>query len=380
MTPSDIKKLIIKRTSRNLKKTGGLYPHVGDDGIYRLIKNEDWTNGFWSGVLWECYEGSGDSVFLNAAKEETKSFEKRMTDNVVLDHHDLGFLYSLSSKADWIITGDESARLLSIQAADRLLQRWRSVGGYIQAWGNKGDKTEGGRMIIDCLLNLPLLFWATKTTGNSKYEVVARQQAEQTLRYLVRGDGSSYHTFIFNQKTGEPVGGTTHQGSSNGSTWSRGQAWGVYGFALLYRFTKEERYLVKAKEMLDYFLRHQPEQGLISWDFNASQKEEHYTDSSAMAIALCGMLELREWTDPSESERLDTCINLFIQNLADYALIKEDDPEKVTGLLHHASYYVRGGDVPDGSVIWGDYFFTEAIMRMTDQRTGYWYERSSFHE
>ena len=141
-------------------------------------------------------------------------------------------------------------RQLTLEAADHLLKRWRPAGGgYIQAWGREGDPKEAGRIIIDCLLNLPLLFWAEQQTGDPKYREVAITQAEKTRRYIVRGDDSSYHTFFFDPSTGEPIGGATHQGYTNGSTWTRGQAWGVYGFALAYHYTGDRLFLETSKRM-----------------------------------------------------------------------------------------------------------------------------------
>ena len=380
MTLAEVQAMIIDRTKHNIEQAGHLFPHVGDFGAYELIDNNDWTNGFWTGIIWHCYEATGDDYFLDYAKQGTQSFSNRMQNNAVLDHHDLGFLFSLSAKADFIVTKDEKARLLAVQAADRLLTRWRKHGGYIQAWGREGDEVEGGRMIIDCLLNLPLLFWASETTGNHLYAEIAKKQADQTLRYLVRGDGSSYHTFLFDPHTAEPIGGATHQGYSNGSTWARGQAWGVYGFALLYRFTGEEKYLQTAEWMLNYYMAHQPTDQLIPWDFNVPHEDAKYYDSSAMAIVLCGMLELKKWIEEDRKESLNNEIDKLLNILISRALIPKNKNSAVTGILGHGSYHVRGGKVPDGSVIWGDYFFVEAIMRMTGNVDGYWFMRSELFE
>lgn len=165
---------------------GTRFPHVSRDGAYLLNDNDDWTNGFWSGLLWLCYEYTGDEAFRLGAVRTVEDFRQRFADKRVLDHHDIGFLYSLSSKAEWIVDKNESARELTLQAADLLLKRWRPGGGYIQAWGPEGDEQEGGRIIIDCLMNLPLLFWAELQTGKSQYREIAIMQAEKTRRYLVR--------------------------------------------------------------------------------------------------------------------------------------------------------------------------------------------------
>lgn len=363
----------MEKTKENIQRFGGRFPHVSDKGKYELNDNEDWTNGFWSGMLWLCYEYSGDEAYREAARLTVKSFKQRMEQHIVLDHHDIGFLYTLSSQAQWVVERDEEARELTLQAADVLLRRWREKGQYIQAWGLPGDANHGGRMIIDCLLNLPLLFWAYQQTGDERYREVAIKQADQSLRYLVRGDDSSYHTFVFNTETGEALGGATHQGYTNGSTWARGQAWGVYGFALAYRYTGNKPYLDTAKRMASYFISKLPEDHVAYWDFDIPVEEGTYRDSSASAIVAAGLVELMSQldnTDPDYAEfeaKLKLSMTSLVRNYSTMG-------EEAEGLLKHGSYYVRGNTAPDDFMIWGDYFYLEALMRMEKGIKGYWYE------
>ncbi|MDQ0254111.1 unsaturated chondroitin disaccharide hydrolase [Evansella vedderi] len=366
---------VLTKTKENIERFDTLFPHVGDGTSYKAIENRDWTNGFWSGILWLCYEYSKNPEYLEAAKTSTESFVRRLEQNIVLDHHDIGFLYSLSTKADWIVTKNENARKVTLQAADVLLKRWRSNGEYIQAWGTERNEVEGGRIIIDCLMNLPLLYWAYEQTGDQKYKYVADAQAEKTRRYLVRGDFSSYHTFHFNQLTGEPIGGSTHQGFTNGSTWSRGQAWGIYGFALLYRQTGNVYYQKLSIEMTNYFLLNMPEDQVAYWDFDAPLTKLSYRDSSASAIAVSGMLELVSTMNsnhPEQSRIKDSAYQIITSLVKNYSTAGIPTAH---GLLQHGSYHVRGNLVPDGHVIWGDYFYTEALVRILKGIPGYWYER-----
>jgi len=365
----------VGKVRANMERFGTRFPHISTDGVYQLNDNEDWTNGFWSGMLWLCYEYTGDEAFREKAIETVKDFRRRFDAKIVLDHHDIGFLYSLSSKAQWIIEKDESARQLTLEAADHLLKRWRPTGGgYIQAWGREGDPKEAGRIIIDCLLNLPLLFWAEQQTGDPKYREAAIIQAEKTRRYIVRGDDSSYHTFFFDPSTGEPIGGATHQGYTNGSTWTRGQAWGVYGFALAYRYTGDPLFLETSKRMARYFLTHLPEDHVAYWDFNAPIDKDTYRDSSASAIVAAGLQELLEHLDEQDPDR-----EYFTQGLTDSltSLVENYSTigEEAEGLLKRGSYYVRGGLSPDDYMIWGDYYYLEALMRLEKGIKGYWYER-----
>lgn len=365
----------IHKTKDNMARFGDLFPHVSTNNKYELNNNDDWTNGFWSGILWLCYEYTNDDIYRNAARKSVESFFKRFQNDVVLQHHDIGFLYSLSSKAQWIIEQDSNAKELTLKAATKLMERWREKGQYMQAWGPIGDDIEGGRIIIDCLLNLPLLYWASEQTGDERFRDAAIIQADKSLRYLVRGDDSSYHTFHFNQETGEPIGGSTHQGYTNGSTWSRGQAWGVYGFALSYRYTKNPVYLEASKRMAHFFLKNLPEDYVSYWDFNAPITKDTPRDSSATAIVTAGIQELVSHLEPNDSERAyfeNANLKMMNSLVTNYSTIHETGAE---GLLKHGSYHVRGNLSKDDYMIWGDYFYLESLMRLEKGMTGYWYER-----
>lgn len=364
----------VEKTRSNINRFGELFPHVSMNGKYELNDNDDWTNGFWSGLLWLCYEYSNDPIFKGKAQKTVESFQNRLNKNIVLDHHDIGFLYSLSSKAQWMIEKNDAARKLTLQAADKLLCRWREKGHYLQAWGPRCDEKEGGRIIIDCLLNLPILYWASEQTDDPKYRDIAAAQAEKSRRYLMRGDDSSYHTFFFNQETGEPIGGATHQGYTNGSTWTRGQAWGIYGFALSYRYTKKSVYLETAKRAAKYFIEHLPDDYVSYWDFNAPVDENTPRDSSATAIAACGLLEIISHLNDGDLERtyFEDAVQKMMQSLVEnYSTINEKGAE---GLLKHGSYHVLGNLSIDDYMIWGDYFYLEALMRLEKNHKGYWYE------
>lgn len=366
---------VLDKTRANINRFGDLFPHVSSNGKYDLNPNDEWTDGFWSGILWLCYEYSGDTVFKDAALRTVDSFRSRLESNTKLDHHDIGFLYSLSSKAQWIIERDEAAKQLTIQAADVLLARWRPKGQYLQAWGPEGDPQNGGRIIIDCLMNLPLLYWAYEQTGDEKYKEIAVIHADKSRRFLVRGDDSSYHTFYFDPENGESLRGGTHQGYRDGSTWTRGQAWGIYGFALSYRYTKDPLYLESSKRLAKYFLARLPEDDVVYWDFNAPINSETKRDSSASAITSAGLLELLTHLEADDPDRalFEDGLQRSMKGLVNsYATIGQPDAE---GLLDRGSYSVRSGHAPDDHVIWGDYYYLEALVRLEKGIQGYWYDR-----
>ncbi|MFC4600863.1 glycoside hydrolase family 88 protein [Cohnella hongkongensis] len=366
----------LRTTKANLSRFGDRFPIVSKgNGKYVLDDHTSWTEGFWSGILWLSFEYSQEPVFREAAANTVASLRRRLERNIHMDHHDIGFLYSPSAMAQWMLEKDEQARALALQAADALMRRWRERSQLFQAWGPENDPLNGGRIIIDCLMNLPLLYWATEQTSNPIYAERARIHADRSLRYLVRGDDSSYHTFSFDQQTGDAIRGSTHQGARDGSTWTRGQAWGVYGFALAYRYLREPRYLEAARRLARHFIARLPEDHVAYWDFDVPQKEGTPRDSSASAIAACGMLEAAEHLpsgDPDRELLLDAA-NRSMASLTDRYFTAGSLEEE--GFLRHGSYSVRDRVSPDDFVIWGDYFYLEALLRLDRGAPGYWYER-----
>ena len=210
--------------------------HSSVDNLYPACDNTQWTCGFWPGEVWLSYERTGDEAFKTAAMTLVQSFDHRIRNKIEVDHHDMGFLYSPSCVAAYKLTGDETARDAAILAADQLMARFQPKGQFIQAWGAMGAP-ENYRYIIDCLLNLPLLYWASEVTGDAKYADIAHRHITTCLANSFRPDGSTYHTFFMNPD-GTPSHGATCQGYKDDSFWARGQAWGVYGSVLSYRYTK----------------------------------------------------------------------------------------------------------------------------------------------
>ncbi|MGE7823322.1 glycoside hydrolase family 88 protein [Paenibacillus sp. NPDC093718] len=366
----------VEQTRRNIGRFGEQFPHVSKNGrYYELNSNSDWTDGFWSGILWLCYEYTGEDVFQDTAIRTVESFRQRLQDKPSLDHHDIGFLYSLSAKAGWIVEQNEEARHTALESADILMNRWREGPQLIQAWGRENDPENGGRIIIDCLMNLPLLYWAYEQTGEVKYAEAARIHAEKSRRFLVRGDDSSYHTFYFDPVTGDAVRGGTHQGYRDGSTWTRGQAWGIYGFVLAYRALKNSEFLETSKRMAKYFADRLPADYVVYWDFDAPQIPETKRDSSASAIASAGMLELMQHLephDPLKKQLSDAVVNTMTSLSQNYTPDPASDEQ---GFIRRGSYSVRSGASPDDYTIWGDYYYLESLMRLEKGIPGYWYSR-----
>lgn len=344
-------------------------------GFYQPTGNIGWTTGFWTGSIWLAYERTGDSKFRKAAETQVESFLQRIEQKNDVNHHDMGFLYSLSCVAAYKLTGSVQGKKAALMAADWLACRYRERGGFLQAWGNPGEPKEY-RLIIDCLLNLPLLYWATDETGNPIYREKAEKHIETAMKCIVRPDYSTYHTHFFDVETGKPTYGVTHQGNRNDSAWARGQAWGIYGIALSCRYLKKPEYLDLFCHVTDYFIEHLPEDLIPYWDFDFDTGSPEPRDSSAAAIAVCGILEMMPHLDEERRERYfvaaDRMLRALIQHCANTNHAASD------GLLLHGTYArstennTCGNSGVDESNTWGDYFYMEALTRWTKRWEPYW--------
>ncbi|QQO10850.1 glycoside hydrolase family 88 protein [Breznakiella homolactica] len=349
-------------------------PPASRNNFYYPIENTEWTTGFWTGEIWLAWEHSRREVLKYAALIQTEDFRDRIVRGIKVDHHDMGFLYSLSCVAAWKLTGNERAKETAVMAADKLVSRFHEKGRFIQAWGPLGAR-DNYRLIIDCLLNLPLLHWASEVTGNARYREVALAHAETCLRVILRPDNSAYHTFFFNPETGEPDHGATHQGYKDDSPWARGQAWGIYGTALSYRYTKNPEYLEVFRKMTEFYFDRLPADMVPYWDLYFTEGEEP-RDSSAAAITACGLLEMAEYLEDEEAGLYRKLARQTVGSLiAGYAV--RNDTES-NGLLLHGTYAKNSpyntceNNGVDECVSWGDYFFMEALTRLSKDWTPYW--------
>jgi unsaturated chondroitin disaccharide hydrolase len=328
----------------NLAEFGDRYPDdttVGDRYPMRPA-NTGWTTSFWPGMLWLAHDLTGDEKYLKAASGHVRGFASRVADKVDIDTHDLGFLYTLSCVTAYRRTGNEEAKQAALTAADHLLSRVLEPAGIIQAWGDLRDPAQRGRTIIDSLMNTPLLFWATEETGDSRYAEAARRHAAQLRDHILRPDGSTFHTFYWDPVSGEPLRGETEQGHANESCWARGQAWGIYGFFLNYEHTGDPSFLTAAQRCADRF----PVDGVPYWDLTLTGVER---DSSAAAIAVCGLRSLG---------RHDDAGRILGSLISDYT-------STGNALLRHGVYDKPKNIGVDEGTLWGDYFYLEALTRVT---------------
>ncbi|MDR9829166.1 glycoside hydrolase family 88 protein, partial [Vibrio sp. FNV 38] len=305
----------------------GFPASASENLVYPKIDNTQWTTCFWPGLLWLAYEYTLDDKYRNLGESLMEKFEERLDKKICLETHDMGFLYTLSCLAPHKITGNQKAKELAIRGADVLIGRYHEKAKVIQAWGNVNDPNHKIRMIIDCNMNLPLLYWATDVTGDPKYRNIALSHLEQSNKHIIRNDFSTHHTYFFDKTNGEAIGGKTFQGYSDDSTWARGQAWGVYGLALSYKHTDDYSLIEMSKKLANYFLDRLPEDLVAYWDLVFTSGDEP-RDSSATAIFLCGLQELMKHipADDVDRERYTTFIDQALINLSN-SYISENDNE-----------------------------------------------------
>ncbi len=367
--------LAAEQVERNLAEfTDNCQNHSSVHLKYPKCNNDQWTCGFWPGEVWLAYEHTGKAVFKKAALHMVDSFDYRIRNKIAVDHHDMGFLYTPSCVAAYKLTKDEKAKEAAILAADQLLARFQPKGGFLQAWGSMGE-AGNYRYIIDCLLNLPLLYWASEVTGEEKYKETAHKHITTCLKYSVREDGSTYHTFLMDMESGAPIRGETCQGYKDDSFWARGQAWGVYGTAISYTYTKNPEYLDTFRRTAAFYLKRLPDDLVPYWDMIFTEGDEP-RDSSSASIVACGFLEAAKYLPKEEAGQYRRLAAQMLKSLVDHYAVT--DFEKSNGLVLHGTYAKKSPYntcTPEGvdeCVSWGDYFYMEALTRFVKEWEMYW--------
>ncbi len=367
--------IAVSQVEKNLPEYTHAFPHCfSEDGVYAKTENVNWTTGFWTGEIWLAYEHTMRNCFKDAALVQVDSFMQRIAEKRDVSNHDMGFLYSLSCVAAYKLTGNEVGKQAAIAAADNLIARFRPKGEFLQAWGEIGAP-DNQRLIIDCLLNLPLLYWASEETGEGIYAELATKHIQTALKNVIREDNSTYHTYFFDEN-GQPSHGATHQGYKNDSAWSRGQAWGVYGIALAYRYLPKEEYIELFEKVTDFFIAHLPENLIPYWDFTFTDGSEEPRDSSAAVIAVCGMLEMAKFLPEEKAAYYTSMAKKILLAVVQHCSVT--DYSKSNGLINLATYG-RSSEFNTCKNLglnecntWGDYFYMEALTRLVTDWKLYW--------
>lgn len=290
----------LQKTQRNVRRIGDGFPHASQNGRYQLEAPHWWTAGFWPGLLWLLYNDSGEPELREAAERCELKLDEVLNDYVRLDH-DLGFMWTLTSIAAYKLTGNEASKVRALKAANYLAARFNIKGQYIRAWNPWSEREDNaGLAIIDCAMNMPLLFLASEISGDPRYRHIAEAHMDTVVRDFVRADGSVYHIVRYDPNTGERLEGIGGQGFAPESAWSRGTAWAIYGLTLAYHHTGKPMYLDTAKTVAHFFLANLPDDHVPLWDFRAPDEARTYRDSSAGACAASGLLLLADKVDAGE--------------------------------------------------------------------------------
>lgn len=345
------------------------------DNVYHKSDNLEWTTGFWTGSIWLAWEYSHDERLKEAALIQVESFYNRILKRVNIDNHDMGFLYSPSCVSAYKLTGSKKAYEAAILAARNLASRYQEKGKFIQAWGTLGIQ-ENYRLIIDCLLNVPLLFFAYEQTGEPHFKEIAINHINTAFGCVIRPDWSTFHTYYFDKETGAPLKGSTHQGYSDTSAWSRGQAWGIYGAALAYKYTNNPDYINIFRNLVDFYLTKLTSDLIPYWDLCFSEDSNEPKDSSAGACIVCGILEMVKYLKDEEKTYYLRIAKTLLKSLVSNCAV--NDFRQSNGLLLHGTYAKKSefntckNRGIDECNTWGDYFYLEALTRLNKEWDSYW--------
>ena len=359
---------IMAKMSAQCDRIGDKIPYIAEGGVYREDKAQTdivwWTNGFWPGMLWQMYHATGEEKYKVAANGVEDKLDQAFDKYTEL-HHDVGFMWLHSAVANYRITGNERSLARGLHAAHLLAGRYNPRGKFIRSW----NRDRAGWVIVDSMMNVPLLYWAEDVIDDPRFKYIAMDHVDTVMNNTVRQDGSCNHIIVLDPTNGELLETPGGQGYASGSSWSRGQAWAIYGFALSYLHTDKKEYLDTAKKVAHYFISQiDLTDGVALLDFRAP-KEPVYWDSTAGVCAACGLLEIANHVPALEK---DFYINAAIKILkaTDKKFCNWDINYDSIVQMGSGSYFTEHDKhVP---IIYGDYFFIEAVLRLLDKDILIW--------
>lgn len=320
-----------------------------------------WTNGFWGGMMWLMYKGTGNEEYRKTAERSEELMDVALRNYKGL-YHDVGFMWHLLSGANYRLTGNEASCTRNLFAASVLASRYDVAGDYIIAW-NWGDESLS---IIDCLMNLALLYWASEEIGDDRFKKLAMRHMDMSLKYHIRPDGSTNHIVDHYRDKPEIKGVRGGQGYSETSCWSRGLSWAVYGSVISYIYAGKEEYLDAARRCADYFIDHCKETDYRPLLDFCAPPEPVYYDSTAGVCAACGMLEIAKYV-PEEDARRYTEAAMNIMKACDKYFCNYEEDEDALVLMGSERYPQdpeMAAKVIHKPIIYGDFFFVEALLKL----------------
>ena len=362
-TRGNIKRLADEPKSYALAVDGNYFAF--SEGFYEI---GNWTSSFFTGMALLAWRETEDEFFLQQTLRLAPHYREKVFVRHLDSHHDLGFLASLYSLALYKLTGDKEHREVGLHSAEVLAQRFHEKGGFIRAWGRMDTDEFDNMAIIDCLMNLPLLYWASRETGDKKFYNLAVRHADTTLKNFVRADDSVYHAYRFDLATGRPLRGDTYGGCAVESHWARGTAWAIYGFALSYGCTRDPTYLDASLRLARKFIANLDNEIVPLWDFKLIPAAPRIRDASAASVAVCGFQELLKQL-PGDLLLQTTAKELLLRLCSEDYL---DRNPACPGIQ-------KNGQVGDANKMgknaytnWGDYYLMEALSRELGFGEGWW--------
>lgn len=336
-------------------------PRTVVNDTIKTIKIRDWTSGFFSGSLWYLYEYSGDESLKEAAIARTATLEDNKSN---VRTHDLGFMLYNSFGNAYRLTGDEKYKDILLEGAGSLASRFHPNVGCIRSWDH-GDWQFP--VIIDNMMNLEFLFWATAAGGDQRFVDISLSHADTTIIHHYRDDYSTWHVIDYDTITGEPIAKVTHQGAADESAWARGQAWGFYGYTMMYRETKDQKYLDQAKNIAGFLLNHPnlPDDYVPYWDFNAPNIPNEERDASAGAIMASALLELSQYTSGEDSSQYVSAAEKIIRSLSSEDYLAKLGENNHFILMHSVGSKPHDSEI-DVPLNYADYYYIESLLRMKD--------------
>lgn len=338
-----------------------------DSQEWRFINYKDWTSGFWPGTLWYLYENTDDEKW----KEQADTYSRYLTPLSVtpaLDH-DLGFQIFNSFGNGYRLTGNPEYKDIILKTADTLATLFNPNVGTILSWPRDVPNMEWPQhnTIMDNMINLELLFWASKSGGDKSLYDIAVSHADVTMKNHFRPDYTSYHVVVYDRETGEKIKGVTHQGYADNSMWARGQGWAIYGYTMVYRETGDKKYLDQAQKTAKVYLDHLPIDLIPYWDFDAPNIPNEPRDASAAALVASALLELSTFTkDSNLSENYVEKAESMLEELSKNYQSKDANS---AFLLHSTGHKPSGSEI-DYSINYADYYYLEALLRLKKLKSG----------
>ncbi len=340
------------------------FPRSIKDGKYRLENPTDWTTGFYPGSMWLAYELTGNEALAKQARLYTNRLEEMQ---YYTGNHDLGFMMFCSYGQGLRLKPELGDSLILVNSSESLSSRYDSKVGLIRSW-DFGEWSYP--VIIDNMMNLEMLFWASERTGNPKFREIAVAHAAKTLKNHFRDDMTSYHVVSYDAATGDVESKGTFQGYADSSAWARGQAWGVYGYTMCYRFTKQPEYLEAAHKIAEYIMSNRPAENdyIPYWDYNAPNIPNEPRDASAASITASALLELSGYGDKEQGQKYFQYAEQILKQLSSDEYLAKEGENHGFILKHSVGSFPHDSEV-DTPLNYADYYYLEALKRYKETKS-----------